>query len=187
MLACAKTTPHLCQDNARCDRASPVPLARATQRPSSARPVRLHVAPGAPRTTARRGRGGVVERPFPLQRIRNFPLRGRGTPGLRQGHNAPCPPCGAQVYRGKVGETGLRSGPYVCTIQSGRIVCMYVSFWHLCAAQLYVCMYNQKLVCIGMSLLLNIFGFNRSVWQRQFSSYSSNYENTFSNRNRSVW
>ena len=27
---------------------------------------------------------------------------------------------------------------------------MYVSFWHLCAAQLYVCMYNQKLVCIGM-------------------------------------
>ena len=64
---------------------------------------------------------------------------------------------------------------------------MYVSFWHLCAAQLYVCMYNQKLVCIGMSLLLNIFGFNRSVWQRQFSSYSSNYENTFSNRNRSVW
>ena len=53
---------------------------------------------------------------------------------------------------------GLRSGPYVCTIQSGRIVCMYVSFWHLCAAQLYVCMYNQKLVCIEMSLLLNIFG-----------------------------
>ena len=35
---------------------------------------------------------GVVERPFPLQRIHNFPLRGRGTPGLRQGHNAPCPP-----------------------------------------------------------------------------------------------
>ena len=54
--------------------------------------VRLHVAPGAPRTTARRGRGGVVERPFPLQRNHHFPLRGRGTPGLRQGHSAPCPP-----------------------------------------------------------------------------------------------
>ena len=31
---------------------------------------------------------GVVERPFPPQRIHNFPLRGRGTSGLRQGHNA---------------------------------------------------------------------------------------------------
>ena len=34
----------------------------------------------------------MAEGPFPLQRIHNFPLRGRGTPGLRQGHNAPCPP-----------------------------------------------------------------------------------------------
>ena len=33
----------------------------------------------------------MAEGPFPLQRIHNFPLRGRGTPGLRQGHNAPTP------------------------------------------------------------------------------------------------
>ena len=62
---------------------------RARPAPSSAD---LCACIGARGTTARRGRGGVVERPFPLQRIRNFPLRGRGTPGLRQGHNAPCPP-----------------------------------------------------------------------------------------------
>jgi hypothetical protein len=44
------------------------------------------------RGTARRGRGNIYQWPFPLQRIHNFALRGRGTPGLRQGHNAPCPP-----------------------------------------------------------------------------------------------
>ena len=71
--------------------------ARDRVRSLYARPVRLHVAPGAPRTHMRvppreEAGAGVVDRPFALQRIRNFPLRGRGTPGLCQGHNAPCPP-----------------------------------------------------------------------------------------------
>ena len=33
----------------------------------------------------------VVEMPFPLQRIHGVPLRGRGTPDVGQGHNAPFP------------------------------------------------------------------------------------------------
>ena len=50
------------------------------------------------RGTARKDRGNtypMAARPSLLQRIHNFPLRGRGgrgTPSLRQGHNAPCPP-----------------------------------------------------------------------------------------------
>ena len=47
---------------------------------------------------------GVVERPFPPQRIHNFPLRGRGTPGLRQGHNAPFPPGAHRSPRGQNAE-----------------------------------------------------------------------------------
>ena len=55
------------------------------------RPVRPAVAPGAPHEEA-----GAIHTQWPrvisLQRIHNFPLHGRGTPALRQGHNAPCLP-----------------------------------------------------------------------------------------------
>ena len=143
---------------------------------------RVDKIPAAATNTELRGPGHLrVLRPGPAH------VRGRSRYGLHGVFSTPNTADTQEARRSRGARPGLRSGPYVCTIQSGRIVCMYVSFWHLCAAQLYVCMYNQKLVCIGMSLLLNIFGFNRSVWQRQFSSYSSNYENTFSNRNRSVW
>ena len=52
----------------------------------------------------------MAERPFPLQRIHNFPLRGRGTPGLRQGHNAPCPP---GAHRSESSPLPLRPPPPV--------------------------------------------------------------------------
>ena len=42
-------------------------------------------------TTREKVGAGVVERPFPLQRIHKFPLRSRGTTGLRQRHIVPCP------------------------------------------------------------------------------------------------